>query len=218
MVKLFENMFRSVNIALVNEVAQLCHRMGLNVWEVIEAAATKPYGFMKFLPGPGVGGHCIPLDHYYLSSKAREYDFHVRFIELAGSVNEAMPYWVVDRVAEALNHRGKCLKDAYIVVLGVAYKRDIADTRESPVLRLMDLLAQKHAKVAFHDPFVSQVSVGPHTYHSVDLESALDQADCVVIGTDHSTIDYDLVVKRSPLVFDSRGVLANGPRDRVVSL
>ena len=212
MAKVFENVFRSVNIALVNELAQLCEKAGLSVWEVIEAAATKPYGFSPFWPGPGVGGHCIPLDPYYLASKAREYDFHTRFIELAADINEQMPYYVARRVADALNSRHKSVKSARILLLGVAYKRDIGDVRESPILRVFSVLQSWGADVSYHDPYVREVKIGEGQVFSVPLEpERLSAADCVVIATDHKVVDYALVIAHAPLVFDARGVTARLP-------
>jgi UDP-N-acetyl-D-glucosamine dehydrogenase len=199
--KLLENIFRGVNIALVNELAQLCERMDIDVWEVIEAAATKPFGFMSFQPGPGLGGHCIPIDPFYLTWKAREYDFYTEFIELAGKVNENMPYYCRSLVSQALNHgRQRSLSGAKVLVLGVAYKSDIADTRESPAIKLIELLRAAGAELAYHDPFVPEL-------HEVGLKSVeLDPGayDCVVIVTAHSQIDYADLVERSHVVVDLR--------------
>ena len=199
--KLLENIYRSVNIALVNELAQLCERMEIDVWEVIEAAATKPFGFMSFQPGPGLGGHCIPIDPFYLTWKAREYDFSTEFIELAGKVNENMPYYCRSLVSQALNHgRQRSLSGAKVLVLGVAYKSDIGDTRESPALKLIELLRAAGAEVSYHDP---HVAVLPEAgLDSVPLEPA--DHDCVVIVTAHSGIDYDDIVERSHVVVDLR--------------
>jgi UDP-N-acetyl-D-glucosamine dehydrogenase len=208
MVKVFENVFRSVNIALVNETAQLCHTMGISIWEVISAASTKPYGFMPFYAGPGVGGHCIPLDPYFLADKAKEYDFHTRFIELAGEINERMPYYVVERVIEALNENSQSIKGAKILVLGIAYKRDVSDPRESPSIKLVELLLKKGAKVDYNDPFIPETSyIKDHPMKSIELnqESVADN-DCVVIATDHSQYDYSNIAKWSKLLFDTRGV------------
>jgi UDP-N-acetyl-D-glucosamine dehydrogenase len=209
--KLLENIFRSVNIALVNELAQLCDRMGIDVWEVVEAAATKPFGFMPFKPGPGLGGHCIPIDPFYLTWKAREYGFQTEFIELAGKINESMPYYCRSLVSQALNHtKQKAMKGSRILVLGVAYKPDIGDMRESPALKLIALLQNAGSDVSYHDPHVPSVDE-----HGVRLESvALDPAayDCVVIVTDHSSIDYARVVEESELVVDLRN--ATGARGR----
>jgi UDP-N-acetyl-D-glucosamine dehydrogenase len=212
MAKVFENVFRSVNIALVNELTQLCEKMNLSVWDVIDAAKTKPYGFMPFYPGPGVGGHCIPLDPYYLASKAREYDFHTRFIELAADINEQMPQYVARRVAALLNDRLKVLKHARILLLGVAYKRDLGDVRESPVLRLMAILRSWGAAVSYHDPYVPEVRIDGIRITSVPLgHEQLGDADCVVISTDHSAVDYASVIAHAALVFDARGVTRGLP-------
>jgi UDP-N-acetyl-D-glucosamine dehydrogenase len=199
--KLLENIFRSVNIALVNELAQLCERMDIDVWEVIEAAATKPFGFMSFQPGPGLGGHCIPIDPFYLTWKAREYDFYTEFIELAGKVNENMPYYCRSLVSQALNHgRQRSLSGAKVLVLGVAYKSDIGDTRESPAIKLIELLQAAGAEIAYHDPYVDELQeIG---LSSVPLEP--EAHDCVVIVTAHSNIDYDDLVERSHVVVDFR--------------
>jgi UDP-N-acetyl-D-glucosamine dehydrogenase len=199
--KLLENIFRSVNIALVNELAQLCERMEIDVWEVIEAAATKPFGFMSFQPGPGLGGHCIPIDPFYLTWKAREYDFSTEFIELAGKVNENMPYYCRSLVSQALNHgRQKSLSGARVLVLGVAYKADIGDTRESPAIKLIELLRAAGADVSYHDPFVPELP--DSGLSSVPLDPG--DYDCVVVVTAHSGIDYDDLVERSHVVVDLR--------------
>jgi UDP-N-acetyl-D-glucosamine dehydrogenase len=197
--KLLENIFRSVNIALVNELAQLCDRMNIDVWEVVDAAATKPFGFMSFKPGPGLGGHCIPLDPYYLSWKAREFDFTTRFIELAGEINNNMPYFCRSVVSQALNHGAqKSLRGSTILVLGVAYKNDIDDTRESPAEKLCELLANAGATVAYHDPYVPEFD----GMRSAELRP--EDYDCVAIVTAHSSIDYADVVRRAKLVVDFR--------------
>jgi UDP-N-acetyl-D-glucosamine dehydrogenase len=198
--KLLENIFRSVNIALVNELAQLCDRMQIDVWEVVGAAATKPFGFMSFQPGPGLGGHCMPIDPFYLTWKAREYDFYTEFIELAGKVNENMPYWCLGKIARALNGDEKALKGSKVLIVGVAYKANIEDTRESPALKLTELLQAEGAEVSYHDPFVSELP--EHELSSVPLDPSA--ADCVVIVTAHSGIDYDALVERAPLVVDLR--------------
>ena len=200
MTKLLENIFRSVNIALVNELAQLCDRMQIDVWEVIGAAATKPFGFMSFQPGPGLGGHCMPIDPFYLTWKAREYDFYTEFIELAGKVNENMPYWCLGKIARALNANEKALKGSKVVILGVSYKADIDDTRESPALKLIELLQEAEADVSYHDPFVPELP--EQGLSSTALDPAA--ADCVVIVTAHSGIDYDALVEQAPLVVDLR--------------
>jgi UDP-N-acetyl-D-glucosamine dehydrogenase len=217
--KLLENIFRSVNIALVNELAQLCDRMGIDVWEVIEAAATKPFGFMSFKPGPGLGGHCIPIDPFYLTWKAREFGFYTEFIELAGKVNESMPYFCRSLVSQALNHaRQRSLKGSKILVLGVAYKPDIADTRESPAVKLIALLENAGADVAYHDPHVPAFSENGLTMTSSPLEAG--DYDCVVVVTNHSGIDYDALVDEAALVVDLRNATGvNGKRsDKVWKL
>ena len=209
MTKLLENIFRSVNIALVNEIALLCERMNMDVWEVIRAASTKPFGFMPFQPGAGVGGHCIPIDPLYLSWKAREYDFHTNFIDLAAEVNESMPYHVVDLVLQGLSQRGRGIKDSRVLVLGVAFKRDIDDPRNSPAERVIELLLQRGAQVQYHDQYVARYSLGPDVYcrekttlTSTPLDEALGQCDCAVIVTGHRHVDYQQVIDRAPLVVD----------------
>jgi UDP-N-acetyl-D-glucosamine dehydrogenase len=205
MVKLLENTFRSVNIGLVNEVALMCDRLKIDVWEIIDAADSKPFGFMKFYPGPGLGGHCIPIDPHYLSWKLKSLNYYARFIELAGDINSRMPEYVVERVNLALNQNGKSLKGSDVLVLGAAYKGDISDVRESPALDVMRLLEERGAKVAYNDPFVPKVIMDGYTLKSKKLTSkVLKRADCVVILTDHSTYDYTWIVKNSKLVFDSR--------------
>ncbi len=212
MSKLLENIFRSVNIALVNELALLSERMEIDLWEVIEAAKTKPFGFMPFYPGPGVGGHCIPVDPYYLSWKAREYDFYTKFIELAAEVNQAMPYHVVDLMAQALSNDGKPLEGAQVLILGVAFKPDIDDARNSPAERIVELLLKRGAEVRYHDPYVPRYRVGRDVFHreecwleSVDLsDEVLAAADCVVIVADHRAVDYGRVVRQARLVMDTR--------------
>jgi UDP-N-acetyl-D-glucosamine dehydrogenase len=219
MTKVFENVFRSVNIALVNELAHLCEKMGISVWEVIDAASTKPYGYMPFYPGPGIGGHCIPLDPYYLANKAREFDFHTRFIELAAEINENMPYHVVFRILEALSARGKGLNGAKILVLGVAYKKDIEDSRESPSLKIIRLLREKGADVSYNDPYVARIDMPTGDMRSVELsEECLSSADCVVIVTDHSCYDLAEVTARAKLVFDTRGATRGLKGDNIVRL
>jgi UDP-N-acetyl-D-glucosamine dehydrogenase len=201
--KLLENIFRSVNIALVNELAQLCDRMSIDVWEVVNAAATKPFGFMPFSPGPGLGGHCIPIDPFYLTWKAREFGFYTEFIELAGKVNEEMPYFCRSLVSQALNHaKQRAMKGAKILVLGVAYKPDIADMRESPALKLISLLSNAGADVAYHDPYVPSFTEHGLQMSSVPYEP--DAYDCVVIATDHRAIDYEQLVDDASLVVDLR--------------
>jgi UDP-N-acetyl-D-glucosamine dehydrogenase len=198
--KLLENIFRSVNIALVNELAQMCDRMGIDVWEVIAAAATKPFGFMPFQPGPGLGGHCIPIDPFYLTWKAREFDFYTEFIELAGKVNENMPYWCMGKLARALNSQERSVKGSKVLVLGVSYKADIGDMRESPALKLIGLLREEGANVSYHDPYVPVLS--EYGLESVPLDP--EETDCVAIVTNHSGIDYEDLVQRAKLVVDFR--------------
>ncbi len=221
MAKVYENVFRNVNIALVNELTLLCNRMGVDVWEVIDAAATKPYGFMPFYPGPGVGGHCIPVDPYYLSAKAREYDFHARFIELAATVNDSMPYYVLSRVTGALGARGKTLRGARILVLGVAYKKDTADARMSPSLKIIQLLEKPGAVVTYHDPHVPSITLtNPGgTIYSVPLtDETLSKVDCVILATDHSDIDYQRLLDKAPLIIDTRNRLRGNTNSHVVRL
>ena len=207
--KLLENIYRSVNIALVNELKMLTDRMGIDIWEVIEAASTKPFGFSPFYPGPGMGGHCIPIDPYYLSWKAREYDFTTRFIFLAGEINVHVPYYVVAKVQDALNGRGKSIKGAKILILGVAYKKDVDDARESPALAIMDLLQKKGAVILYHDPYIP--SLPSFRKYSFKLKSSplteqlLGRIDAAVVVTDHS-IDYRRIVKLVPLIIDTRNV------------
>jgi UDP-N-acetyl-D-glucosamine dehydrogenase len=208
MTKILENTYRCVNIALVNELKLLCQRMGIDIWEVIEAAKTKPFGFTAFYPGPGLGGHCIPIDPFYLTWKAREYEFPTRFIELAGEINSSMPEHVVASIATALNERRQCMQDARILVLGIAYKRDIDDPRESPSLRIMELLRAEGARADYHDPYFPHLPK-MRKYHfdlqSVDLSpSVLAGYDAVVIATDHSTYDYQAIVRHARLVIDTR--------------
>jgi len=217
--KLLENIFRSVNIALVNELAQLCDRMGIDVWEVVEAAATKPFGFMSFQPGPGLGGHCIPIDPFYLTWKAREFGFSTEFIELAGKVNESMPYFCRSIVSQALNHaRQRSLSGSKILVIGVAYKPGISDTRESPAIKLIGLLEKAGADVAYHDPHVPSFSENGMTMSSSPLEPGA--YDCVVVVTNHGEIDYDQLIDESVLVVDLRNATgATGRRsDKVWKL
>ena len=205
MVKLLENTFRGVNIGLVNEVALMCDRLKIDVWEIIDAASSKPFGFMKFYPGPGLGGHCIPIDPHYLSWKLKSLNYYARFIELAGDINSHMPEYVTERIARVLNERKKSLKSAEILVLGAAYKKDISDVRESPALDVMRLLEQREAKVSYNDPYVLEVSMNGYTLKSRRLTSKLlKKADCVVILTDHKSYDYFWIVKNSKLIFDAR--------------
>jgi UDP-N-acetyl-D-glucosamine dehydrogenase len=200
--KLLENIFRSVNIALVNELAQLCDRMGVDVWEVVDAAATKPFGFMSFKPGPGLGGHCLPVDPFYLSWKAREYDFYTEFIELAGKINENMPYFCLDKITRALNSVEKAVKGSTVHLVGVSYKADVGDLRESPALKLVELLRDEGADVSYHDPHVP--ALHEHGLESASLDGAVQSADCVAIVTAHAGIDYDDLAERASLVVDFR--------------
>lgn len=222
--KVFENTYRAVNIALVNELMLLCDRMGLDVWEIVDAAATKPFGIHTFYPGPGVGGHCIPIDPFYLTWKAREYDFHTRFIELAGEINVEVSYYVVNKVFRALNEKKKSVRDSNILVLGVAYKKDIDDVRESPALIIMERLRKEGANITYHDPHVPVIE--PHGGSTIHLESielteeALASADCVLIITDHSCVDYDRVVEHAQLIVDTRNATKNVKkmREKIVKI
>ena len=226
LVKLYENTFRMINIALANEMAQVCDRLGVDVWEVLDAAATKPFGFMKFTPGPGLGGHCIPLDPHYLSWKMRTLQYKTRMIELSSEINSEMPRYVVQKVADALNEAQKALNGSRVLVLGVAYKKDIDDMRESPALELIHLLQEKGAAVSYHDPFCTLIQDDGHTairglpMHSVTLSrELLRQTDCVVVATDHSTLDYGFVAEHARLVVDTRGAMRQTEgRAKVVGL
>ena len=200
--KLLENIFRSVNIALVNELAQLCDRMRVDIWEVVEAAATKPFGFMSFKPGPGLGGHCLPVDPFYLAWKAREFDFYTEFIELAGKVNENMPYFCMEKITRALNSQEKAVNGSRVHLVGVAYKADVGDLRESPALKLIELLRDEGAQVSYHDPHIPELP--EHGLESQELDGSLAKADCVAIVTAHSGIDYDQLAERARLVVDFR--------------
>jgi UDP-N-acetyl-D-glucosamine dehydrogenase len=208
LVKLLENTFRSVNIGLVNEMAIVCDKLGVDVWEVIEAAATKPFGFMKFLPGPGLGGHCIPIDPHYLAWKMRGLNYKTRFIDLAGELNTEMPLFWVRKVAEALNGQGKAVRGAVVLVLGVAYKRDIDDIRESPALDIIRLLEGQGASVSYSDPHVPVFAEDGHEFRSVALDSkTVAAADCVMIVTDHSAVDYRMIKRHARLVVDTRNAM-----------
>jgi len=211
--KLLENIYRSVNIALVNELKVLFDRMGVDTWEVIDAAATKPFGFTAFYPGPGLGGHCIPIDPFYLSWRARQYELTTRFIELAGEVNHAMPAFVIGKLTDALNELGRSVKGSRVLILGLAYKRDVDDDRESPALKLMELLERKQAVFVYHDPYVPVMKPSRHydyQLESVPLTAAeLGAADAVVIATDHSAFDYDFIVRESRLIIDTRNATRN---------
>ena len=218
MTKLLENIYRCVNIALVNELKILCLRMGINIWEVIEAASTKPFGFQAFYPGPGLGGHCIPIDPYYLSWKAKEFDFHTRFIELAGEVNLQMPYHVVDSVGKALNERQKAVKESKVLVLGLAYKKDIDDLRESPSLTIIELLQKQGAHVSYNDPYFPFVARGRKYNLQMKCSNLddLDQYDCVLIVTDHSDYDYRRIVGEAQLIVDTRNATKGIESSKIV--
>lgn len=220
MVKLLENTFRAVNIGLVNEVALMCDRLKINTWEVIDAAASKPFGFMPFYPGPGIGGHCIPLDPYYLSWKLKTLNFYARFIELAGEINSKMPEYLVAKIGDALNGHGKSIKGADILVLGVAYKKDINDVRESPALDVLELLKHKGANLRYHDPYVHKLRIADIHMSSVPLTDKLVKSqDCVVITTDHSCFDMHSIVKNAALVVDSRNAAKNvKDKNKIVTL
>ena len=216
--KLLENIFRSVNIALVNELMLLCDRMGIDVWEVIEAASTKPYGFMKFTPGPGLGGHCIPVDPFYLSWKAKEYEFHTKFIELSGEVNTSIPHYVASKVTDALNAQGKSLKGSTVLMLGLAYKADVNDVRESPSLKVAELLIKKQANLIVNDPHVESARWNGHPLISQELTADLiRQADCALLMTNHSAYDYAWIAKEANLIVDTRNAFA-GQAGRIVKL
>ncbi len=218
--KLLENIFRSINIALVNELKMIFERMDIDIWEVIKASSSKPFGFMPFHPGPGYGGHCIPVDPFYLTWKAKEVDYSTKFIELAGEINTAMPYYVVGKTSEALAARGKCLPGSRILVLGVAYKKDIDDQRESPALKIISILQSKGVKVSYNDPYVAQTS-GHREYPGLDLKSVpltkarLKAVDAVVIATDHSLYDFAWLAQNAPLIIDSRNAIKGRHRNVV---
>lgn len=210
MTKLLENIFRIVNISMINELTLLCGKMKIDIWEVIEAAKTKPYGFMPFYPGPGVGGHCIPLDPFCLSWKAKEYNFFTRFIDLAGEINELMPHYVVTQIIWALNQQQKPVKNSKILVLGVAYKKDIGDTRESPALKIIEDLLKKKARVSYHDPYVPNLKIANQKLKSIKLTpQALKNTDCLLILADHSKYDYESLARQSQLVIDTRNAIKN---------
>ena len=218
MVKLLENTFRMINIGLVNEMAIMCGRMGVDIWEVIDAAATKPFGFMPFYPGPGLGGHCIPIDPFYLSWKSRQSGIEARFIELAGYINGQMPHYVADKVQQALNRVGKPVKGSRIHVLGVAYKRDIDDVRESPALDIMLLLDQRGGFVTYSDPYIPRVQLEGRQWTSQDFASSVEAADCVVVVTDHQAFDYTMLAERARLIVDTRNVMKGHASGNVVKL
>ena len=219
--KLLENIFRGVNIALVNEMKMLADKMGIDIWEVIEASSTKPFGFMPFYPGPGLGGHCIPIDPFYLSWKAKEYDFNTRFIELAGEVNIGMPHYVVSRIIDGLNRNGKCLRNSNILILGVAYKKDSDDARESPGIEIIDMLKEKGATVDYNDPHIPSFP-GMRHYPNLSMKSVelskkrLNKYDCVVIITNHSQYDYPWIVKNSRLLVDTRNATAKIKNRKII--
>jgi UDP-N-acetyl-D-glucosamine dehydrogenase len=216
--QLLENTFRMINIGLVNELAMMCDRMGINIWEVIEAAATKPFGFMPFYPGPGLGGHCIPIDPFYLSWKTRQAGIEARFIELAGYINGQMPHFIVEKVQNALNDCGKAVRGSRIHILGVAYKRDIEDVRESPALDIIHLLKRRGAEITFSDPYVSSICIEGEQLLRVDLLSALRDTDCAVVITDHSGVDYGAALREAKLIVDTRNALRGIASEKIVRL
>jgi UDP-N-acetyl-D-glucosamine dehydrogenase len=220
MVKLLENTFRMINIGLVNEMAMLCDRMGIDVWEVIDAAATKPFGFMPFYPGPGLGGHCIPIDPFYLSWKTKQAGIEARFIELAGYINGNMPHFVVDKIQNALNDHSKALKGSRVHVLGVAYKRDIDDVRESPALDIIHLLGKRGATTTYSDPYVPHLHADGvvQDMTAIDADKGAADADCVVIVTDHKGFDYTRIVERAKLIVDTRNALKANTSPKIVRL
>jgi len=218
MVKLLENTFRMINIGLVNEMALMCDRMGINVWEVIDAAATKPFGFMPFYPGPGLGGHCIPIDPFYLSWKTKQAGIEARFIELAGYINGQMPHFVLEKIQAALNDHSKPLKGSHVHILGAAYKRNIGDVRESPALDIILLLERRGARVTYSDPYVSELRLDGHTLAAEDPLAMAKEADCVVVVTDHSGVDYGSIVDAAKLIVDTRNALKNHPSPKIVRL
>jgi UDP-N-acetyl-D-glucosamine dehydrogenase len=218
MVKLLENTFRAVNIGLVNEIALMSHRMNIDVWEVIEAAATKPFGFMPFFPGPGLGGHCIPIDPFYLSWKARQSGFECRFIELAGQINASMPAFVVERVSEALNTLRKPINGSRVHVFGVAYKKDVSDMRESPAIDVIELLHRRGAVLSYTDPYVPTFEQGDLSLTSVPEAEAGPGIDCAIVCTNHAVFDYAAMPKRFPLIVDTRNALKGHPAPNVFRL
>ena len=214
MEKILENTFRNINIGLANEMAILCNRMGIDVWEVIDAAKTKPYGFMPFYPGPGLGGHCIPLDPFYLEWKAKEYDYHTKLIETSGIINDSMPEFVLENIMKILNLHKKALNGSKVLVMGLAYKNDIDDYRESPALKVIELLEKNGAEVIVNDPYCPEAKYKDKKYYSVDWKEVIDESDIVVITTNHSCYDYDEIVKRAKLVYDTRNATKNVSNDR----
>ena len=218
-IKLLENTFRSVNIGLVNEMALLCNKLGIDVWEVIDGAATKPFGFLPFYPGPGIGGHCIPIDPFYLSWKARQSGFETRFIDLAGQINSRMPHYIMEKMTEALNDRGKCIRGAKILIVGLAYKPDINDMRESPALDIISLLKRRGAQIDYHDPYIPCLKLDGADLQSQDLtERTIEHQDCVVILTHHTGLDYNKLVKFSRLIMDTRNALKGIQGPNIVRL
>jgi UDP-N-acetyl-D-glucosamine dehydrogenase len=218
MVKLLENTFRSVNIGLVNEMALMCDRLNVDVWEVIEAAASKPFGFMPFQPGPGLGGHCIPIDPLYLSWKLKTLNYRARFIELASEINADMPQYVVNKVNDALNDFSKSVKNSRVLIIGVSYKKDIDDLRESPALDIIQLLQSRGAKVMYHDPYVPEIHFENTALNSIALEDGLAKSDCAVIVTNHSSIDYKRVVDQAPVVLDTRNATRGIHSSKIIKL
>lgn len=220
MEKILENTFRNINIALANEMAMLCNKMGIDVWEVIDAAKTKPYGFMPFYPGPGLGGHCIPLDPFYLEWKAKEYDFHTKLIETSGIINDCMPEFVVDNVMKLLNKNKKALNGAKVLLLGVAYKKDIDDMRESPVLKVIDHLLKNGADIIYNDPYIPSFNHNGVQYESTAWEEAIKYADVAIITTDHSSYDYERIVAEASLLYDTRNATKDvkSNREKIVKL
>lgn len=214
MEKILENTFRNINIGLANEMAILCKRMGIDVWEVIDAAKTKPYGFMAFYPGPGLGGHCIPLDPFYLAWKAREYDYHTRLIETSGEINDEMPEFVVDNAMKLLNGHKKAMNGAKVLLLGVAYKRDIDDPRESPTLKVMEHLEKNGAELLINDPYIPEFKHNGKKYHTVDWKEVIDDSDIVIITTDHSNYDYEEIVSRAKILYDTRNATKDVKNNR----
>ncbi|KYH35147.1 UDP-N-acetyl-D-glucosamine 6-dehydrogenase [Clostridium tepidiprofundi DSM 19306] len=215
MEKILENTFRHINIGLANEMAILCKKMGIDIWEVIEAAKTKPYGFMAFYPGPGLGGHCIPLDPFYLTYKAREYDYHTRLIETAGEINDFMPEFVVDNAMKLLNNHKKALNGSKVLLMGVAYKKDIDDMRESPTLKVIEHLERNGADIYYNDPYVSEFKHNGKQYKSVDYREFIDKADIVIITTDHSCYDYEFVVNNAKILYDTRNATKDVKENRL---
>ena len=219
MTKLLENTYRHVNIALANEMAQLCHVIGINIWEVVNAASSKPFGFSPFFPGPGVGGHCIPIDPYYLVWKAQEHETVARMVELAGQINDEMPDWVVTRAADLLNDRGRSIRGSRILLIGISYKKDIPDLREAPSLKVLEKLHRKGAHIQYHDPFIPSLPWHYGALESTDLTlKALQQADCVIILTDHSCLDKELLAKGSPVLLDTRNLMKDYDQGNIVRL